>query len=152
MYKRQLVSGAAFSDSLPLMLETKIDQAVIASADTPKNMIGPLLQSEKNVYPSTSNIASEMLFYAGRKYPVAVTTDDITEQFSPSFASLTPNQYERIKKKMESSTIVIYRNSGGDCAYCLIENIRPSKARFYTWWEMTLSHVDYIERIDYDGV
>lgn len=151
-YKIRLVSGAAFSDSAPLMLETKIDQAVIASADTPKNMIGPLLQSEKNVYPSTSNIASEMLFYAGRKYPVAVTTDDITEQFSPSFASLTPNQYERIKKKMESSTIVIYRNNGGECAYCLITNISPSRSNFFTSWGMTLSRVDYIERIDYDGV
>jgi len=151
-YKIRLVSGAAFSDSAPLMLETKIDQAVIASADTPKNMIGPLLQSEKNAYPSTSNIASEMLFYAGRKYPVAVTTDDITEQFSPSFASLTPNQYERIKKKMESSTIVIYRNNGGECAYCLITNISPSRSIFFTSWGMTLSRVDYIERIDYDGV
>ena len=93
-----------------------------------------------------------MLFYAGRKYPVAVTTDDITEQFSPSFASLTQNQYEGIKKKMESSTIVIYRNNGGECAYCLITNISPSRSNFFTSWGMTLSRVDYIERIDYDGV
>lgn len=151
-YKIRLISGAAFSDSVPLMLETKIEQAIIASADNPKNMIGPLLQSERNAYPSTSNIASEMLFYAGRKYPVAVTTDDITEQFSPTFAALTPSQYEQIKKKMENSTVVIYRNSGGDCAYCLITNISPSRSKFYTSWEMTLSHIDYIERIDYDGV
>lgn len=150
---RRVNAAGAFADSAPLVLETKIEQAVIAPADDPGQIIGPLLQAVENEYPSTTNLSVELKFYAGRKYPVAVTDGAINEEYAPVFAALNDLQWRALRRLMEEAIPVIYRNSAGDCACCVITDINPTKTwNGYMTWEITMPRVDYVERIDYDGV
>lgn len=150
---RRVNATGAYADSPPLVLETKVEQAVIAPADDPGSVIGPLLQAVENEYPSTANLAAEMKHYAGRRYPVAVTAGAIEEEFSPVLAALNPAHWRALRSLMEEAATVLYRNSAGDCAYCLIIALNPTKAHGgYMTWETTLARVDYVERIEYDEV
>lgn len=150
---RRVNAAGAFADSTPLVLETKVEQAVIAPADDPGSVIGPLLQAVENEYPSTANLAAEMKHYAGRRYPVAVTAGAIEEEFSPVLAAMNPAHWRALRGLMEEAATVLYRNSAGDCAYCLIIALNPTKAYSgYMTWETTLTRVDYVERIEYDEV
>lgn len=148
---RRVSAAGAFADSAPLVLETKVEQAVIAPADDPRSMIGPLLQAVENEYPSTANLMAEMKHYAGRRYPVAVTDGTIEEEYSPVFAALNPAHWRALRSLMEEAAPVLYRNSAGDCAYCLIIALNPTKAHSgYMTWETTMTRVDYVERIEYE--
>lgn len=148
---RRVSAAGAFADSAPLVLETKVEQAVIAPADDPRSMIGPLLQAVENEYPSTANLMAEMKHYAGRRYPVAVTDGTIEEEYSPVFAALNPAHWRALRNLMEEAAPVLYRNSAGDCAYCLIIALNPTKAHSgYMTWETTMTRVDYVERIEYE--
>lgn len=150
---RRVNSAGAFADSIPIYLETRIEQALIAPADTPEDFVGPLLQTEINQYSSTASTAVEYKHYAGRKYPVAVTDRTIDEEFSPTFAAITPDQWQALRNFMEDATPIIYRNSAGDCAYCMITSLNPTKKwNGFTVWEMTLGRIDYVERINYEEV
>lgn len=148
---RRVNAAGAFADSAPLALETKIEQALIAPADNPANFIGPLLQTQSNQYSSTASIVVELNHYAGRKYPVAVTDGTVDEEFSPVFAALTPDQWQALRNFMEDAAPVLYRNSAGDCAFCVISSLNPTKNwNGFTAWEMTMPRIDYVERIDYE--
>lgn len=149
---RGIGASESFADSVLTTVKWSIKSgAKISSVD---NLKAPFQLRFKALEPvrlaDDINIKGTEINYIGRESPVYVFSPYTERQFSISYTFTSTSDWQQMYELANARKVVLYRDSFGNKAYCVIQSISRNQYRIRMDFTARLLVVDYDERIEYD--